>query len=94
MTVKDNERDLLNPAINGTTSVLKSIQAHAPNITRVLITSSFASIVDMDKNPRPGYTYTEKDWNPVTYSTAASPSTDGEIAYVSSHSHNKLLSFV
>lgn len=38
----------------------------------------------MDKNPRPGYTYTEKDWNPVTYATAASPSTDGEIAYLAS----------
>ena len=38
----------------------------------------------MDKNPRPGYTYTEKDWTPVTYPTAASPLTDGVIAYLAS----------
>jgi nucleoside-diphosphate-sugar epimerase len=84
VNVDNNERDLLNPAINGTTSVLTSIQQHAPNIKRVVITSSFASIVDMDKNPRPGYTYTEKDWNPVTYATAANPSTPGVIAYLAS----------
>ena len=28
--------------------------------------SSFASVVDLEKNPRPGYTYTDKDWDPVT----------------------------
>ena len=84
MNVENNERDLLNPAINGTTSVLTSIHQHAPNIKRVVITSSFASIVDMDKNPRPGYTYTEKDWNPVTYATAADPSTDGAVTYLAS----------
>jgi nucleoside-diphosphate-sugar epimerase len=84
MTVSNNEHDLLHPAINGTTSVLTSVQQHAPNVRRVLITSSFASIVDMDKNPRPGYTYTEADWNPVTYAKAADPSTDGATAYLAS----------
>jgi nucleoside-diphosphate-sugar epimerase len=84
MKVENNERDLLDPAIKGTKSVLTSVQAHAPNVKRVIIISSFASIVDMDKNPRPGYTYTEKDWNPVAYEEAASPSTDGEIAYLAS----------
>jgi nucleoside-diphosphate-sugar epimerase len=84
MNVEDNERDLLRPAIDGTTSVLTSIQKHAPNVKRVVITSSFASIIDMDKGVRPGYTYTEKDWNPVTYATASDPKTDGGIAYCAS----------
>jgi len=35
-------------------------------VKRVVITSSFASVVDAKKGPRPGYVYTETDWNPVT----------------------------
>lgn len=31
-----------------------------------MITSSFASILDPSKGNRPGYTYSEKDWNPIT----------------------------
>jgi hypothetical protein len=33
---------------------------------RLTIMSSFASVVDLSKNPRAGYTYTENDWDPVT----------------------------
>ena len=76
--VTNPEKDLLLPAINGTVSVLKS--AHKYNssqtdekkkIKRIVITSSFASIVDADKGMRPGYAYTEKDWAPITYEEAA-----------------------
>jgi len=84
MQVENNERDLLDPAIKGTTEVLKSIHMNNPNVKRVVITSSFASIVDMDKGARPGYTYTEKDWNPVTYETASKKETDGAVAYCAS----------
>ncbi|KAE8442273.1 hypothetical protein EG329_003533 [Mollisiaceae sp. DMI_Dod_QoI] len=84
LQVEDNERDLLKPAVNGTTSVLTSIQKYNPNVKRVVITSSFASIVDMDKGVRPGYTYSEKDWNPVTYETASNKDTNGAIAYCAS----------
>jgi nucleoside-diphosphate-sugar epimerase len=38
----------------------------------------------MDKGHRPGYTYTEKDWNPVTYDVAANKDTDGGVAYCAS----------
>ena len=84
MEVENNERDLLEPALKGTTEVLTSIQKHNPNVKRVVITSSFASIVDMDKGAREGYTYTEKDWNPVTYETAANKDTNGAVAYCAS----------
>lgn len=83
MQVEDNKRDLLDPAVNGTTEVLRSIQKNNPTVKRVVITSSFASIVDMDKGARSGYTYTEKDWNPVTYETA-STTPNGGVAYCAS----------
>lgn len=80
--VKDNERDLLDPAVKGTTRVLEAVAAHAPQVKRVVVTSSFASIIDVTQGYRPGYTYTEEDWNPVTYEEAkAGP---GPIAYCGS----------
>lgn len=84
LEVKNNKEDLLDPAVNGTTEVLKSIRKNNPAVQRVVITSSFASIIDMDKGVRSGYTYTEKDWNPVTYETAARQDTPGAVAYCAS----------
>ncbi len=76
------ERDLLSPAIKGTTEILKAIKAHAPQVKRIVITSSFAAIVDLSKGTRPGYTYSEKDWNPVTYEEAKAG--NGSTAYCGS----------
>ncbi|KAI9717258.1 MAG: hypothetical protein M1812_004785 [Candelaria pacifica] len=81
-SVEDNERDLLNPAINGTTSILHAINTQNPSVRRVVITSSFASIINMEKGAWPGHTYTEADWNPVTLETAKSA--DGSTAYCAS----------
>lgn len=83
MEVKSNEDDLLNPAIRGTTEVLKSVKKNNPNAKRVVITSSFSSIVDIDQGHRPGYTYSEKDWNPVTYNVARSTD-EGAVSYSAS----------
>lgn len=69
--VNDPEKDMLIPAINGTLGVMKA--AHAYNqtngnkITRIIITSSFAAILDPTQGLRPGYHYSEKDWCPFTY---------------------------
>ncbi|KAH8592762.1 putative cinnamoyl-CoA reductase [Bisporella sp. PMI_857] len=82
--VEDNVRDLLDPAIKGTTEVLKSIQKNNPKVKRVVLTSSFAAVGDFTKGIRPGYTYSEKDWNPVTLEIASNPETDGTIAYCAS----------
>ncbi|KAG9094180.1 methylglyoxal reductase (NADPH-dependent) gre2 [Ceratobasidium sp. 370] len=68
--VNDVTKDLLLPAINGTTEILKAAKAHAPTVKRVVVTSSFVSIVDGSKGDRPGYAYSEKDWNPVTFEKA------------------------
>ncbi|KAK5992932.1 Putative uncharacterized oxidoreductase [Cladobotryum mycophilum] len=67
LEVENNERDLLVPAIEGTSNVLESIHKHAPQVKRVVITSSFAALVDLSKGLRPGHVYTEKDWNPATF---------------------------
>ncbi|GAA6062179.1 hypothetical protein JCM10212_001343 [Sporobolomyces blumeae] len=56
---QDPHKDLINPAVNGTLNLLRAA-ATEPRVQRVVITSSFAAIV----NPHdPVYTFTEKDWN-------------------------------
>ncbi|KAI5464390.1 hypothetical protein BGZ63DRAFT_377583 [Mariannaea sp. PMI_226] len=61
----DFENELFQPAIKGTTSILEAIQKNNSAVTRVVITSSFAAIVDPLQGTRVGHTYSEKDWNPV-----------------------------
>lgn len=65
--ITDPKKDLLDPAIIGTTEILKAIKARAPNVKRVAITSSFASIINSKNHPR---IYSEEDWNPVTMEEA------------------------
>lgn len=47
--------------------MLASVHNHAPHVQRVVITSSLAALVNMDKGLWPEHTYTERDWNPMTY---------------------------
>lgn len=68
--INDITNDLLTPAINGTTEILKSAKKYGSGVKRVIVTSSFASIVDLNQGNRPGYAYSEKDWNPITYEQA------------------------
>lgn len=75
--ITDNKKQFLDPAIKGTLSLLESVKKHAPKVKRVVITSSFAAILDMSKGTWPEHTYTEADWNPVTYEDAASASNPG-----------------
>jgi len=68
--VTDVQKELLDPAIIGTTGILKSIKKSAPTVKRVVITSSFASIINPFKANWPDHTYSEQDWNPITASQA------------------------
>ncbi|CAE6505553.1 unnamed protein product [Rhizoctonia solani] len=77
--VEDVERDTLQPAIKGTTEILKSAKEHGPTIKRVIITSSFASLANTT-NP-PNYVYSEHDWNPITYEYAVK---NPQLAYFAS----------
>jgi len=75
--VTDVQKELLDPAVVGTTGILRSIKKSAPSVKRVVITSSFASIVDGTKGSRPDYTYSEADWNPITREQAVENPSNG-----------------
>jgi nucleoside-diphosphate-sugar epimerase len=83
--VTDPEKDLLLPAIQGTLGVLRAAHQYNQNsenkITRVVITSSFASVFDPSQGLRPGYSYTEKDWSPLTYEQGAAAKNDPVTVY-------------
>ena len=64
------QTQLIDPAVRGTTGILKSIKANAPTVTRVVVTSSFAAIINSAKGAWPEHTYSEKDFNPITLETA------------------------
>ena len=71
------QKDLLDPAIIGTTGILKSIKKSAPSVKRVVITSSFASIINANKGNWPEKTYSEDDWNPITKEEAPEDAGNG-----------------
>lgn len=78
---ENNERDIIRPCINGTINLLRSVHEHARRVRRVVITSSFAAMIDLSQGRRAGHTYSEKDWNPTTYEEAVKESTSGVEAY-------------
>ncbi|KAI1451796.1 NAD(P)-binding protein [Annulohypoxylon moriforme] len=63
LKVQDPIKDLLDPAIKGTTGILKSIKTYAPSVKRVVITSSSAAIVNPLKHAE---LYDETHWAPWT----------------------------
>ena len=73
-------KDLIEPAVNGTKNVLASAML-APKLKRVVVLSSFAAINNLPLAPRPGYVYTEADWNPVTMEEAVK---NGGVGYSAS----------
>ncbi|KAK7185959.1 hypothetical protein DPSP01_009891 [Paraphaeosphaeria sporulosa] len=75
LQVEDIERDLLKPAIEGTRGVLTAALKQ-PTIKSIVVTGSFATIADAKGGYRTGYTYTNKDFNPITYEEAKDPNLD------------------
>ena len=67
----DPIKELVEPAVNGTKNLVASALKSGGRLKRMTIMSSFASVVDLSKNPRAGYTYTDEDWDPVTEEQAA-----------------------
>jgi dihydroflavonol-4-reductase len=58
LTVRDPQRDLVDPALKGTRSVLEAC-AKSPGVRRVVLTSSMAAVTDEPD----GRVLTEADWN-------------------------------
>lgn len=55
------------PALHGTKNVLTAIKNFAPQVTKVIITSSFAAMVNGDKSGDSSFVHTEETWNPITW---------------------------
>lgn len=51
--------DLLRPAIQGTQNLLNAIVRLAPRVKRVVITSSFAAMINPKEGAWPGHVYSE-----------------------------------
>ncbi|CAR28490.1 hypothetical protein ZYGR_0S01210 [Zygosaccharomyces rouxii] len=67
------ETDLLIPAVNGTKGILNSIKKYgSQTVKRLVITSSFAAILDPSKLADKDAVFTEKSWNPTTWEGAQS----------------------
>jgi nucleoside-diphosphate-sugar epimerase len=73
---------MLVPAIKGTEGLLESVATHGSDTRRVVLTSSFAAMVNFTKGFWPGHVYNEADWNDVTYDYAKTA--DAGTAYVAS----------
>ncbi|RDW90018.1 uncharacterized protein DSM5745_01793 [Aspergillus mulundensis] len=81
----NNEKELIIPAINGVNAVFEAAATSTPPIHRIVLTSSFASVMDANRpaaTTESGYfTYTSADWNPLSYAEAAHPLTSAVVAY-------------
>jgi nucleoside-diphosphate-sugar epimerase len=58
--------DFVGPAVGGTTGILESVLKYAPEVQRVVITSSFAAIGNPKDLQGNGKVYSSADWDPVT----------------------------
>ncbi|KAH8799823.1 hypothetical protein F5884DRAFT_117849 [Xylogone sp. PMI_703] len=68
--IQDPVKDFLDPAIKGTTGILKSVKAYAPTVKRVVITSSSAAIINPGNHPK---VYDETIWGVTTWEQALDP---------------------
>ncbi|KAI8581784.1 hypothetical protein K450DRAFT_231173 [Umbelopsis ramanniana AG] len=66
---EDPIRDVINPAVNGTLSLLQSAHKYGKNVKHVVVTSSSATLLDpLNESPR---VYTEENWNDQVYETVS-----------------------
>lgn len=63
---KPFEEAYLNPAVNGTLNILNAIKKYAPQVTNVVITSSFAAIKQLGDAFRTEV-HTKDSWNPIKW---------------------------
>ncbi|KAJ4490514.1 D-lactaldehyde dehydrogenase [Lentinula aciculospora] len=56
-------QDIIQPAVRGTKSILRSALQNGSNVQRVIFTSSTAAVLEVDPEPR---TFSEDDWNDLS----------------------------
>ncbi|CEP24189.1 unnamed protein product [Cyberlindnera jadinii] len=62
----DFEKSYYDPALKGTFGVLNSIKRYGPKVSKVVVTSSLASLMNFDKLTDPTFIHNETVWNPLT----------------------------
>ncbi|CAK9438298.1 uncharacterized protein LODBEIA_P25220 [Lodderomyces beijingensis] len=77
--VSDVKKQLLDPAVEGTTNALNAIKEYGKNIKRVVVTSSYAAITGFGQLAIPGKTVNEESWNPITEKQALADPQSGYI---------------
>ncbi|KPM41852.1 hypothetical protein AK830_g4741 [Neonectria ditissima] len=77
--VADKEKELIIPAIQGVRSILEA--SKDSGVQRIVMTSSFGAVLDMNRKESDPWTYSSADWNPITYAEAADPSATPQDAY-------------
>ncbi|KAI1855277.1 hypothetical protein JX266_000142 [Neoarthrinium moseri] len=83
-TAGSNEEIYVSPAVKGAMEVLEGIKRVAPCVTRVVLTSSIAAVIDWNPSipciTQPARVYTGADWNPTTLEEVR-PTADAPAAY-------------
>lgn len=69
--VKDIEKELLTPAVSGTKNALISIKKYAPQVKKVVVTSSFAAMYPKDDNDAT-ILVNEDSWSSFTWEESLS----------------------
>lgn len=80
----NNEEELVKPAIAGVEAVLGAAEQEnerGGKVKRVVITSSFAAVLDAGRKAPPRFTYTAEDWNPLSYEEVVAEGTSAVVAY-------------
>lgn len=64
--VRNYENDILVPVVNTTKGILNAIRIYG-DVKKIVMTSSFLTILDVFKFGNECTVFTEKDWNPATW---------------------------
>ncbi len=77
----DAKTEVLDPALEGTLSVLRAVRKYAPGVRRVVVTSSFAAVLSVEALKDPSKSFSEADWNPLTYEDGLKAAADKATVY-------------
>lgn len=69
--VEDPVKDMLEPAVEGTLTVLKTAKEFAPKVEKFVITSSLAAMMNWKDVEDSSAVVTEDSWNPITWEEAS-----------------------
>ncbi|CAL9729172.1 NADPH-dependent methylglyoxal reductase Gre2p [Monosporozyma unispora] len=71
LDVEDYVKELFIPALHGVKAMLHAVEKYgATTVERFVLTSSYAAIMDFDKEMVPGTIFTETSWNPDNWEKA------------------------